>query len=121
MLLLGALLWIGGVILQVTSPTLQDSWHTIPFNNHGTIHYLSWPVRYLPWTGFGLGIVGVIAYWILCRRIAARFGIPVDQVMGVHRGWGRSNAEPVCWRQGRVSVSVSYGTLLARPASAPSL
>ena len=71
--------------MQITSTTSKDSWHTIPFNNHGTTHYLSWPVYYLPRVGFGIGVVGVLRYWILCRRIAARLGISVDVVMGVSR------------------------------------
>jgi len=85
LILLGVLLWIGGSMLQSTSPTSPDSWHTFPFNNHGTLHYLSWLVHYLPWAGFGLGIVGVLLYWILCRRIASQLGIGVDEVMGVRR------------------------------------
>jgi hypothetical protein len=85
MILMSAILWIGGAVLQITSPTSMDSWHTIRFNNHGTIHYLSWPVYYLPWLGFGLGLVGVVAFWILCRRIAARLGVSVDTVMGFRR------------------------------------
>ena len=84
-IVLGVLFWIGGAVMQITSPTTQDSWHSFPFNNHGTLHYLSWPVHYLPWAGFGLGFVGVLMYWILCRRIAKRLGVAVDIVMGVRR------------------------------------
>jgi|SRR6266478_802461 len=85
MIVLGVLLWIGGAVLQFTSPKSPDSSHTFRFNNHGTLHYLSWPVHYLPWAGFGLGVVGVLMYWMLCRRIASQLGIGVDEVMGVRR------------------------------------
>jgi hypothetical protein len=83
MVLLSSLLWIGGTVLQITSPTSKDSGHTIPFNNHGATHYLSWPVYCLPWVGFGIGVVGALLHWILCRRIASRLGVSVDVVMGV--------------------------------------
>jgi hypothetical protein len=83
MILLSSLLWIGGALMQITSTTSKDTWHTIPFNNHGTTHYLSWPVYYLPWVGLAIGVVGVLTYWILCRRIAARFRVSVDVVMGI--------------------------------------
>jgi hypothetical protein len=85
MILLSSSLWVVAVYLHITSPTSQDSWHTIPFNNHGVTHYLSWQVSCLPGFCLGLGVVGVLAYWILCRRIAARFGIAVDVVMGIKR------------------------------------
>src|SRR5215204_2134502 len=85
MIVLGVLLWIVGAVLQITSPTSPDSWHTFPLNNHGTLHYLSWPVHYLPSAGFGFGAVGVVMFWILCRRIASQLGIGVDEVMGVRR------------------------------------
>ena len=58
-LVLGASLWIAGAVLQITSPTSSDPTHMVPFHNHGTVHYLSWPVRWLPWVGFGLGVVGI--------------------------------------------------------------
>ena len=85
MIVLSALIWIGGFTLQINSPTVQDSQHTIPFINHGTIHYLSSPVYCLPWIGCGIGVVGVLTYWILSRRIARQLGISVDTVMGIPR------------------------------------
>jgi len=85
MILLSSLLWIGGAVLQIASTNSEDSRRTTAFNNHGTTHYLSWPVYYVPRVGFGLGVVGILTYWILCRRIAARLGISVDVVMGVRR------------------------------------
>jgi len=77
-------------MVQISSPTAQDSRHKIPFNNHGTIHYLSRPAYYVPWIGYGIGVVGVLTYWILCRRIARQLGVSADTVMGISR-----NEKPV--------------------------
>jgi hypothetical protein len=85
MILLSVLLWIGGAMVQISSPTAEDSQHKIPFNNHGTIHYLSRSAYYVPWIGYGIGVVGVLTYWILCRRIARKLGVSVDIVMGISR------------------------------------
>jgi hypothetical protein len=85
MIVLGSLLWIGGFTMQISSPTSKDSWHAIPFVNHGTTHYLSWPVACLPWIGLVIAVVGILTYLILCRRIAARLGVSVDAVMGISK------------------------------------
>ena len=83
MLLPTALLWIAAIVMQLSSPTQKDLRHTIPFNNHGTTHYLSWPVYYLPWVTLSAGVISLLLYWILCRRIAQRSGESVDAVMGI--------------------------------------
>ena len=85
MIVLSVLIWIGGLTLQISSPTAPDSRHTIPIINRGTTHYLSPPVYYFPWIGLGIGVVGILTYWILCRRIARQLGISVDTVMGISR------------------------------------
>ena len=85
MLVLGVVFWIGGMVMQITSPTSPDPGHTFPLNNHGTLHYLTWQVHCLPWPGLALGVVGLLMYWIRCRRIARQLGISVDDVMGIRR------------------------------------
>jgi hypothetical protein len=85
LIVLGVLLWIAGVALQLSSPTQRDVSHSIPVVSHGTTTYVSQPVYYFPWVGLGIGVIGILSYWILSRRIAARLGVSVDSIMGVPR------------------------------------
>ncbi len=79
------MIWIAGLALQLSSPTQRDVSHTIPMVSHGTTNYVSPPVYYLPWVGLAIGVIGVLSYWIMARRIAARLGVSVDSIIGVPR------------------------------------
>ena len=85
MIVLGVIIWIAGFAFQLSSSTQRDASHMIPVVHHGTTIYVSPAVYYLPWVGLGIGVLGVLSYWILCRRIAARLGVSVDSIMGVSR------------------------------------
>ncbi len=85
LIVLGVLIWIAGLAFQLSSPAQRDASHTISVVSHGTTNYVSLPVYYFPWVGLGIGVIGVVGYWILSRRIAARLGVSVDSVMGASR------------------------------------
>ena len=84
-ILIGFLMWVGGAYLQISSPTKRDAQHTIPFNNHGTTHYLTPVVYYFPWVGYGLAGFGVASFLVLAWRIAKVLGISVEEVLGLKR------------------------------------
>jgi hypothetical protein len=82
LIVLGVLIWIGGLAVQLSSSSQRDASHTIAVVSHGTTNYVSSLVYCIPWVGLGIGVIGVLSYWILSRRIAARLGVSVDSIMG---------------------------------------
>jgi len=82
-----------GAYLQSFSPTVQDGSHTIPFNNHGVIHYRTPLVNILPWLGLLLILGSIVFSWLKWSSISSRIGISEKELLRTFRLFRPINIE----------------------------
>ena len=78
--LLAFFLWVHAFQMMKQCPTESDSLHTVQFNNHGTIHYLSHKEIFAQRAAIGIALTGGAFTLTSLAFLSKRTGIPMSDL-----------------------------------------